>query len=302
MQRLLPLFLFLITLAYCAQQPEATGPIYPERDIDLEPTGAADLARKIRAETNIELDEDFEISLWANDSLVKDPIAISVTPDGRIFYTSAIRPMNSEFDIRGHRDWMTASISFETVEDRRDFLRKTFEEGSEQSERHLKDLNGDGVRDWRDLTVEKEEVWFVEDRSGDGVADHAKLYMEDFNEEISDVANGIEYVDGEVYISVGPDLWKTADTDGDGIADEKESLSHGWIVHIGFGGHGMSGVTVGPQGRIWWGGGDVGMNVIDKEGNQHKYPNQGTIVRCDPDGTNFEVYRQGRPQYPRVRI
>ncbi|MCP9237796.1 HEAT repeat domain-containing protein [Lewinella sp. JB7] len=294
MHRLLPLLLGLVTLAYCAQQPENTaGTTYPDRAIELEPGQAADLARKIRAESNIQLDGDLELSLWASDSLVTDPIAISVAPDGRIFYTSATRQEHSEFDIRGHRDWMTASIAFQTVEDRREFLRKTFEEGSEQSERHLKDLNGDGKRDWRDLTFEKEQVWFVEDRDGDAVADRAKLYIEDFGDEITDVANGVEYANGEVYISVGPDLWKTKDTDGDGVADETTSLSHGWIVHVGFSGHGMSGVTVGPQGRIWWGAGDVGMNVVDKDGNEHKYPNRGTVVRCDPDGSNFEVYSMG---------
>ena len=293
MQRFIPFLFLLLTLAYCAQQPETSGPIYPDRNIDLEPAAAADLAGKIRAETNVEVAEDMELTLWASDTLVADPVAISVAPDGRVFYSSANRPISSEFDIRGHRDWMTASISFESVEDRREFLRKTFQEGSDQSERYLNDLNEDGVRDWRDLTVEKDEVWFVEDRTGNGVADHAKLYIEDFHEEVTDVTNGVEFHHGEVYISVGPDLWKTADTDGDGIADEKESLSHGWIVHIGFGGHGMSGVTVGPQGRIWWGGGDVGMNVVDKDGNEHKYPNQGTIVRCEPDGTHFEVFAHG---------
>ncbi|THH39798.1 HEAT repeat domain-containing protein [Neolewinella litorea] len=293
MQRLFPLFLGLMTLAYCSQQPEKTDPIYPVRAVEIDPAAAADLAGKIRAESNIQLEDDLELTLWASDTLVNDPVAISVAPDGRIYYTSATRQENSEFDIRGHRDWMTASISFQSVEDRRAFLRKTFTEGSEESERFLKDLNGDGKLDWRDLTHEKEEVWFVEDRSGDGVADRAQLYLEDFNEEITDLANGVEYHDGEVYISVGPDLWRTRDKDGDGIADEKESLSHGWIVHIGFGSHGMSGVTVGPQGRIWWGAGDVGMNVIDKDGKEHKYPNRGTVVRCDPDGSNFEVFAMG---------
>lgn len=266
---------------------------YPERVVELDPSGAEALAQKIRSEANVQLDGELELSLWASDSLVTDPIAISVAPDGRVFYTSAHRMEHSEFDIRGHRDWMTASLSFETVEDRQAFLRKTFTEGSEQSERHLKDLNEDGVLDWRDLTMEKEEVWFVTDESQDGVADRAQLYLEDFNSEMTDVANGVEYVNGEVYLSVGPDLWRTSDTDQDGIADEKTSVSNGWIVHVGFSGHGMSGVTVGPQGRIWWGAGDVGMNVVDRDGKQWKYPNEGTVVRCDPDGSNFEVYAHG---------
>ncbi|WP_116126040.1 HEAT repeat domain-containing protein [Lewinella sp. IMCC34183] len=293
MPRIFVLLIALATLAYCAQQPEVAEPRYPDRNIQLEPAAAADLAQKIRTESSAQVADGLELSLWASDSLVTDPIAISVAPDGKIYYTSAKRMANSEFDIRGHRDWMTASISFQSVEERQAFLRRTFEEGSEQSERYLQDRNEDGVRDWRDLAVEKEQVWFVEDQSGDGVADRAKLYLEDFNDEMTDVANGVEYHDGEVYISVGPDLWRTKDTDGDGRADETTSISHGWIVHIGFSGHGMSGVTVGPQGRIWWGAGDVGMNVVDKEGKEWKYPNRGTVVRCDPDGSHFEVFAMG---------
>ncbi|WP_116126042.1 HEAT repeat domain-containing protein [Lewinella sp. IMCC34183] len=287
---LIPLLLTL--LCTCAPAPPEP-PRYEPRVVELRADSAATIAQKLRAEANVQVADDLELSLWAGDSLVNDPVAISVAPDGKIYFTSATRQEYSEFDIRGHRDWMTASISFQTVEDRRAFLHKTFTTDSEQSERYLQDLNGDGVRDWRDLTVEKEEVWFVEDRSGDGVADRAQRYLEDFNEEITDLANGVEYHNGEVYISVGPDLWRTKDTDGDGIADETTSINHGWIVHIGFGSHGMSGVTVGPQGRIWWGAGDVGMNVVDKEGKRHKYPNRGTVVRCDPDGSNFEVFAMG---------
>lgn len=267
--------------------------MYPSRSISMEPAQAAELAPKIRKEVAADVAEGLELSLWAVDSLVSDPIAISIDPQGRIFYTSATRQSNSEFDIRGHRNWMTASISFQTVEDRREFLRETFARTNEEGEQFLKDLNEDGVLDWRDLTVEKEQVWFVEDRSGDGVADRAQLYLEDFHEEITDVANGVEYHDGEVFIAVGPDMWRTKDRDGDGIADEKQSISHGFAVHIGFSGHGMSGAKIGPDGRLWWGIGDIGMNVVDQEGKRWKYPNRGVIVRSELDGSGFEVYVAG---------
>ncbi len=286
-------FLVFATIVYaCARQAEIVNR-YEPATISIDPEAAVTEAAKIRAEANVELADNFELSLWAADSLVQDPIAISVAPDGRIFYTQATRQTSSEFDIRGHRDWMTASLSFETVEDRREFLRKTFTADSDQSEAHLKDLNGDGVKDWRDLTVEKENVWFVTDQTGDGVADHSQRYLVDFGEEITDVANGIEYHNGEVYIAVGPDLWKTKDENKDGIADAAESLSHGFAVHVGFSGHGMSGATIGPQGRIWWGIGDIGMNVVDKEGKHWKYPNRGVVVRAEQDGSNFEVFAMG---------
>ncbi len=284
---------FAILFSSCKKEAQETRSTYPKKVIQISQGLATDMASKIRKEVNAEIADGLELSLWAADTLVNDPIAISVDEQGRIYYTLATRLENSEFDIRGHRNWMTASISFQTVEDRRAFLKKTFSEQNEEGEKFLKDLNEDGTLDWRDLTVEKEQVWLVADSDKDGLADRSHLYIEDFHEEITDLANGVEYFDGKVFLSVGPDLWKIEDTDGDGIANIKESISHGYTIHIAFGAHGMSGVTVGPQGRIWWGTGDIGTNVVDKTGKRWKYPNQGTIVRADPDGSNFEVYSAG---------
>ena len=287
-------FLFsLLFIFSCKKETQQSSQKYPTRIVQMDPAKSADLAKKIREDASVEVADGLDLAVWASDSLVADPIAISVAPDGRIFYTSAARQANSEFDVRGHRNWITASISFQTLEDKRAFLRKTFETDSEESIKSLKDLNGDGVRDWRDLTVEKEQVWFLTDKSGDGVADESQLYLEDFHEEITDVANGVEFHYGEVYISVGPDLWRTKDTDGDKIADEVTSISRGYAIHFGFSGHGMSGVTVGPDGRVWWGIGDIGMNVVDKSGKHWKYPNRGVVVRSEFDGSGFEVFCMG---------
>nr|MBX2815498.1 heme-binding protein [Saprospiraceae bacterium] len=279
----------LISLWYCSSDLVPHEP----KIVELDPADVAEQAERIRKEVPVELVEGLSLDLWAPDALVQDPIAISVDETGRIYYTQGNRLESSEFDIRGHRDWMTASISFESVEDRRAFLRKTFAEPNEQGERFLKDLNEDGLLDWRDLTVEKEEIWIIEDGTGSGKANKTSLYTEGFNEEISDLANGIEYADGEVFLAVGPDLWRLRDKNGDDIADEKTSISHGFAVHIGFGAHGMSGVKIGPQGRVWWGIGDIGMNVVDQDGKRWKYPNQGVIVRSERDGSNFEVYAAG---------
>ncbi|TDI67212.1 MAG: c-type cytochrome [Bacteroidetes bacterium] len=282
--------LFIFLLVTCKQKIEQ---IYPSRSIEISSGYAQNIANHIRNEVSLDIANDFELSLWAADTLVNDPIAISIDDHGRVFYTSAIRQTNSEFDIRSHKNWMTASISFETVEDRRAFLRETFSETNEEGRKFLKDLNQDGQLDWKDLTAEKEQVWFVEDVSGDGLADRAQMYLEDFNQEITDVANGIEAHNGEVFIAVGPDLWRTGDRDNDGIADIVTSISHGYAVHIGFGAHGMSGAKIGPDGRIWWGIGDIGMNVVDQTGKRWKYPNQGVIVRSELDGSGFEVYAAG---------
>jgi putative membrane-bound dehydrogenase-like protein len=278
----------LLLVTACETSPPARIEI-----TQLEPAEAARLATEIRESISPELAEGLSLSLWASDSLVADPIALKMDPQGRAYITRTHRQKNSEFDIRGYRHWMTASISLETVEDRRAFLRKTFAPENSAENEWLPDLNGDSIHDWHDLTVQKEQIYRIEDVSGDGVADQSQLFTEDFHEEITDVAGALLPFGKDVYVGVAPDLWRLRDTDKDGWADEKESLSHGYAVHIGFGAHGMSGLTYGPDGRIYWSIGDIGFSITDANGKNYHYPNQGAIFRSNPDGSGFEVFAAG---------
>ncbi|TDN95073.1 putative membrane-bound dehydrogenase-like protein [Salegentibacter sp. 24] len=181
----------------------------------------------------------------------------------------------------------------QTVEDKRDFLHRTLSPENSAENEWLADLNGDGSHDWKDLTMEKEHVYRLEDVSGDGVADFSQLVVEDFNDEVNDVAGAVLIQGDDLFVGVAPDLWRIKDSNGDGLADEKTSISHGYGVHIGFGGHGMSGLEMGPAGRIYWGIGDIGFNGQGPDGKEWKYPNRGVIVRANPDGSDFEVFAMG---------
>ena len=275
----------------CQTKPE----IPKEEAVVLEQADstAQRLARETLASMVPRVAEGLELSLWATDSLAPDPIALDIDNMGRIYLTRTNRQKNSEFDIRGHRDWMINSISLQSVEDRRAFLRTTFATERSEENSWLQDLNNDTIHDWRDLTVEEDEVWRLEDRSGDGMADIATRILHDFTEEVSDVAGGLHVGEDAVYVGIAPDLWKLTDSNGDDVLDTKESLATGFMVHIGFGAHGMSGVTQGPDGKIYWGIGDIGASITAKDGSKHHYPNQGVIVRCNPDGSNFEVFARG---------
>ena len=258
-----------------------------------DPKKAVQNAKDIREKTAIKLADGLQINLWASDSLAPDPIALSVDAKGRVYITRTNRQKNSEFDIRGHRDWMTASISMQTVEDRREFLRKTFAPEHSNENEWLKDLNHDGVHDWHDLTVEKDEVWRLEDINKDGIADVSKRIINDFSEEISDVAGGVLARDKDLFVAIAPDLWRFEDKNGDGVMDKKTSISTGYDVHIGFGGHGMSGIVEGPDGRIYWNIGDIGANITTVDGQKIANPNSGFIARSNPDGSDFEIFASG---------
>jgi putative membrane-bound dehydrogenase-like protein len=270
-------------------------PVTPptEPPVALAPAEGARQAKAIRDESSIQLAPGLQVGLWAPDSMLADPVAIDVDDEGRVYVTRTNRQKHSEFDIRNHPDWMIRSIGFRTVEDRRNFLRSELAPERSDSNAWFADLNGDGSRDWRDLLVEKEQIIRLEDTNRDGIADSSRVILDDFHTEVTDVAGGILVRGDDIYLAVSPDLWRLQDTDGDGVIDTKQSISHGYGVHVGFGGHGMSGTMMGPDGRLYWQIGDLGANIVGPDGKRWAYPNQGVIVRSNPDGSDFEVYAVG---------
>ncbi len=231
---------------------------------------------------------------WTEGFEVPDPVSVSLDEKGNAYVTQTQRRKLQDLDIREHRDWIPNDVSFQWVRDKQDFYQKTLApENSAANQAHVEDLNGDGSHDWRDLTVLSEKIHLVKDTDGDGKADQINVFAEDFKTEVTGIAAGVLYHDGAVYSTIAPDVWKLRDTDGDGKADEREVVAHGFGLHIAYAGHDMHGLTVGPDGRIYWSIGDKGIAVKSKEGKVFHYPNQGGVLRCEPDGSHFEVFAHG---------
>ncbi|HEX8038510.1 MAG TPA: HEAT repeat domain-containing protein [Chryseosolibacter sp.] len=284
--------IFLIALLLSIAACKDNGPA-DKRIKQMDSVETATLARSVESTVTPTLAEGLVMKLWAGDSLVADPVSLDIDDQGRLFYTRTNRQKNSEFDIRGHQDWEIGSIQLKDVEEKRAFLHKVLAPENSSKNEWLKDLNGDGSHDWKDMTVEKEEVYRLEDQNGDGRADFSQMVVQDFNTEVTDVAGAILAYKGDLFVGVAPDMWRIRDTNGDGLADEKTSISHGYGIHVGFGGHGMSGAEVGPEGKVYWQIGDIGFSGKDKDGHSWEHPNSGVIVRANPDGSDFEVFAYG---------
>ena len=278
-----------LLMILCCRQPDAAS--LRIRDVDSAQNKT--LAASIESIVKPELADGLTLRLWGTDSLVVSPIGIHIDDQGRLYYTTTHRQNNSEFDIRGHRDWEIRSIALQTVEERQAFLHKELSPENSRLNGWLKDVNQDSSHDWRDLTVETENVYRLEDRNKDGIADRLQLVVDDFHSEETDVAGSVLTAGDDMYVAVAPDLWRMKDKNGDGIADEKTSLSHGYGVHVGFSGHGMSGIEMGPDGRIYWQIGDIGFNGKGPDGQTWSYPNSGVIARANPDGSDFEIFAAG---------
>ena len=143
----------------------------------------------------------------------------------------------------------------------------------------------------RDLT---ERLYRIEDTNGDGVADRSQIMIDGFNSDpTNDIAGGVLHHNGDWFLGASPALWRLRDQNGDGFIDSQVAISEGYNVHPAFGGHGMSGVTLGPDGRIYWEVGDMGFDVVDQTGRRWSSPNQGAVLRANPDGSDFEVFATG---------
>ncbi len=277
----------ITTLSGCNQGPA------DQRIKQISPDSNLALVKSIESVVTPELAEGLSLKLWAADSLVVSPIAIDIDDLGKLYYTTTDRQKNSEFDIRAHRDWEIPSIALQTVEDRRAFLHKELSPENSKNNLWLKDVNGDSSHDWHDLAIETDKVYSLEDTNGDGIADKSQLVVDDFHDEVTDVAGGLLVNGDDLFVAIAPDLWRMKDKNGDGIADEKTSISHGYGVHIGFSGHGMSGVEMGPDGKIYWQIGDIGFNGKGPDGQKWEHPNSGVIARSNPDGSDFEIFAAG---------
>ena len=279
-------FVISIQLYSCKERPA------DPRIKTLEPSVAATLSKTIAEKVTPQLDSGLQLTLWGVDSLVADPVSLDIDDQGRVYYTRTNRQKHSEFDIRNHPDWEIGSIQLSSIEEKRAFLHKVLSPENSSKNQWLADLNGDGSHDWRDMKIEKEHVYRLEDRDGDGVADRSQLVVEDFHDETTDAAGGVMKQGDDLYVGIGPDLWKIKEGKN-GLAQTKTSLSHGYGIHIGFSGHGMSGIEMGPDGRIYWQIGDIGFNGTGPKGQKYEHPNSGVIVRANPDGSDFEVFAYG---------
>ncbi|NLT71714.1 MAG: hypothetical protein GXX91_13630, partial [Verrucomicrobiaceae bacterium] len=232
---------------------------------------------------------------WTPDFLVPDPVALSFDPQGRAYVTQTMRRKANDLDIRDNTDWIPDDLSFTSAEEKEAFYRKEFTpENSEANAKRVKDYNGDGLHDLRDLVALSERVHLIEDTDGDGVADSTKVFAEQLDHLLGGVAGGVLWHEGEVFVCPVPELVKFRDTDGDGVADEKEVLVSGFGVHLAYAGHDMYGLTVGPDGRLYWSIGDKGIRVKTADGLDYRFPHQGGLMRCEPDGSNFEVFARGQ--------
>ncbi|MCE9610174.1 MAG: PQQ-dependent sugar dehydrogenase [Chthoniobacter sp.] len=230
--------------------------------------------------------------LMAPNFLPNRIMGVGVAPDGMVFVTETGRYGHEEISILQSPFLHEADMGFTSVAQKKKWIEENYSPQIAKSQK-MADFNGDGKIDAADLKVRTEKILTLKDTDGDGRFDASTTFADGFSDTVTGLAHSVTPIGGSVYTTIIPDVWKLTDTDGDGRADKKEILVHGFANHIGYGNHDLHCLVQGLDGKIYWSMGDRGTDVVSKEGHHFAYPHTGTIVRCNPDGSEFEVFASG---------
>ena len=141
-----------------------------------------------------------------------------------------------------------------------------------------------------------DRISILEDTNSDGKTDKKTVFYQ--GEDVN-AALGIAVLGNKVIVSCSPNVFVFTDTNKDDKPDTKEILfkSKGGFQSD----HGLHAFSYGPDGKLYFNFGNFGEGLLDKNGQiikdiygreigQTKAPFQdGMLLRCDEEGTNFEV-------------
>lgn len=211
--------------------------------------------------------------LWAAEPMFANPVAFNLDEKGRVFVAETHRYGSSVLDIRDYMWTLEDDLANRNQDDFLASIRRDF-----------------GEENMKELSKESERLVLLEDTNGDGVADKSTVYATDFRSPIDGIASGVLARRGEIWFSNIPALWKFTGKDK---AETRTELLRGFGIRFNFTGHDFHGLINGPDGRIYMSIGDRGAHVKTKEGGEVDSADTGSVFRCWPDGTGFELFATG---------
>lgn len=129
-------------------------------------------------------------------------------------------------------------------------------------------------------TGAKGEIYRFEDNDGDGWAESWSLFAQGLDRPV-----GLVFREGELYVSQRGSVLRMRDNDGDGVAEQLVTIIDNLPA---YGLHHNNGLTFGPDGLLY-----LTLGSATNNGGPEEQPQNGTILRMQPDGSGVEIFASG---------
>ena len=232
-------------------------------------------ADALAAISYFDLAPGFTAKLWAAEPMLANSVAMAFDERGRLFVTETHRYRTSALDIRDYPALLERDLASRTIDDRAKLIAEAF--GSQTSQ----------------LGIESDRIRLLEDTKGAGIASASQVLASGFDSPAHGTAAGVLAQRGQVWLASAPSLYQLTPGETGASAAARAELVRGFGVHLGFAGHDLHGLTMGPDGKLYFSVGDQGAQIEGKDGKTIDLPDSGAIFRCNLDGSRLEVVATG---------
>ena len=156
---------------------------------------------------------------------------------------------------------------------------------------YVADSSGSNERVETQLASKPHRIVRLEDSDGDGRFDKSVVFADKMM-----FPEGAMWFDGSLYVAAPPSIWKLTDTNGDGVADQREEWFEGKTL-TGCA-NDLHGPYLGPDGWIYWTKGAFAQQTYDQPGKAPFVTRAAHIFRRRPGHAAIEPVMTGGMDNP----
>lgn len=156
---------------------------------------------------------------------------------------------------------------------------------------YVADSSGSNDKVDKQLEDRPHRIVRLEDTDGDGRFDKSVVFADRMM-----FPEGTMWLDGSLYVAAPPSIWKLTDTNGDGVADQREEWFQGKTL-TGCA-NDLHGPYLGPDGWIYWTKGAFAEQTYERPGRAPLVTHASHILRRRPGDPAIDIVMTGGMDNP----
>jgi putative membrane-bound dehydrogenase-like protein len=161
----------------------------------------------------------------------------------------------------------------------------------DQGRLYVADSSGSNDRVEKQLADRPHRIVRLEDTNADGRFDKSVVFADKMM-----LPEGTMWLDGSLYVAAPPSIWKLTDTNGDGVADQREEWFQGQTL-TGCA-NDLHGPYLGPDGWIYWTKGAFAQQTYERSPGPALVTRAAHVLRRRPGHPAIEVVMTGGMDNP----